>query len=269
MQNYIKLIFLFQLDDFLFLIQHETMINTLNESHLHKTLKDLYALNNEGAQTEVRIGTSIADIAASNKKIFEIQTGSLGSLKQKCLEYIKQGYTVTVVYPLACTKYIETTDLHGNKKRRKSPVKKNLISVFRELTSLTKILLSKNFYLDIIQCQICEERIEMMEPVQSQNHRRHFKKTWLKTGKKLEEMGKIITLHGKSSYKKMIPKNLGENFTTRNFYENLKTDFPEARKNESDIMVWVLWNLGLIERIGKKGNSYFYSLKKSPKKKNL
>ena len=95
------------------------MINTLNESHLHKTLKDLYALNNEGAQTEVRIGTSIADIAASNKKIFEIQTGSLGSLKQKCLEYIRQGYTVTVVYPLACTKYIETTDLHGNKKRRK------------------------------------------------------------------------------------------------------------------------------------------------------
>ena len=65
----------------------------------------------------------------------------------------------------------------------------------------------------------------------------------------------------------MIPKNLGETFTTRNFYENLKIDFPEARKNESDIMVWVLWNLGLIERIGKKGNSYFYSLKKSPIKK--
>lgn len=241
------------------------MINTLNESHLHKTLKDLYALNNKGSQTEVRIGSFIADIATQDRKIFEIQTGSLGSLRSKCLEYIRQGYTVTVVYPLACTKYIETTDLQGNRKKRKSPAKKNLISTFREVTSLTKLLLSKHFFLDVIQCQICEERAEMQEPVQSRNQRRRYRKTWLKTGKRLEQTGKTITFHGKSSYRKLIPRNLDDQFTTRDFYERLRVDFPDAKRNESDTLIWVLWNLGLIERTGKKGKSYSYSLKRSSK----
>ena len=58
------------------------MINTYNESSLHKTLIELYALN-ESAQTEVLKNNHIYDIFKNDGTIIEIQTKNLGKLYAK------------------------------------------------------------------------------------------------------------------------------------------------------------------------------------------
>src|SRR5574344_900022 len=122
------------------------MINTLNETSLHKTLKTLYSVQNEGSRTEEKVGQYICDIVTKEGDVIEIQTGSLGHLLAKTMYLISEKKKVTVVYPLPVTKYIET-----GKARRKSPAKKDIYSMFRELTALCPVLLNRYFTLEVLE----------------------------------------------------------------------------------------------------------------------
>lgn len=238
------------------------MINTYNESSLHKTLKSFYALQNEGAKTEVQIDSYIVDIQTEDGNIIEIQTGNLGKLKEKCLYFIKNQKNIKIVYPLVISKNIETKNSITQKiNRRKSPVHKNIYSIFRELTSLYEILLNKYFYLEILDVEITESRESFEEAVQSKNGRRRFKKNWLKTGKRLESLGSQILLHGKSSYKKFIPFEKNYIFTCRELFETLKKQNKYLKIQDVKIMLWVFEKMKLIEFSGKQGNSKLYVLK--------
>lgn len=238
------------------------MINTYNESSLHKTLKSFYALQNEGAKTEVQIDSYIVDIQTEDGNIIEIQTGNLGKLKEKCLYFIKNKKNIKIVYPLVISKNIETKNSITQKiNRRKSPVHKNIYSIFRELTSLYEILLNKYFYLEILDVEITESRESFEEAVQSKNGRRRFKKNWLKTGKRLESLGSQILLHGKSSYKKFIPFEKNYIFTCRELFETLKKQNKYLKIQDVKIMLWVFEKMKLIEFSGKQGNSKLYVLK--------
>lgn len=238
------------------------MINTYNESSLHKTLKSFYALQNEGAKTEVQIDSYIVDIQTEDGNIIEIQTGNLGKLKEKCLYFIKNKKNIKIVYPLVISKNIETKNSITQKINcRKSPVHKNIYSIFRELTSLYEILLNKYFYLEILDVEITESRESFEEAVQSKNGRRRFKKNWLKTGKRLESLGSQILLHGKSSYKKFIPFEKNYIFTCRELFETLKKQNKYLKIQDVKIMLWVFEKMKLIEFSGKQGNSKLYVLK--------
>ena len=61
------------------------MINTYNESSLHKTLKKLYSLENS-YQTEVKKDGFVFDIISDKNEIIEIQTQSIEKLIPK-IEY--------------------------------------------------------------------------------------------------------------------------------------------------------------------------------------
>ena len=58
------------------------MINTYNESELHKTLK-LYYAELYGGQTEIQFHKWICDIQTPSGTIIEIQTSNLAALKEK------------------------------------------------------------------------------------------------------------------------------------------------------------------------------------------
>lgn len=238
------------------------MINTYNESSLHKTLKSFYALQNEGSKTEVQIDSYIVDIQTEDGNIIEIQTGNIGKLKEKCLYFIKNKKNITVVYPLVISKNIETKNSITQKiNRRKSPIHKNIYSIFRELTSLYEILLNKYFYLEILDVEITELRESFEEAIQSKNGRRRFKKNWLKTGKRLESLGSQILLHGKSSYKKLIPFKKNDIFTCKELFYALKNQNKYLKIQDIKIMIWVFEKISLIEFVGKRGNSKLYVLK--------
>ena len=94
------------------------MINTYNETALHRSLKNFYLVQEDGSRAEFNTGHYIADIGRPDGSIVEIQTGSLSHLKPKLTECIYKKKKVTVVYPLVTLKYIETlhTDLKISKK---------------------------------------------------------------------------------------------------------------------------------------------------------
>ncbi|MBO4385775.1 MAG: hypothetical protein J5817_02035 [Treponema sp.] len=236
------------------------MINTLNESHLHKTLKTLYSLENEGCQTEAKAGKYIADILTKEGNVIEIQTGSLAHLSAKIMYFLEQKRTVTVVYPLVRQKYIQTEDGKGKiLRKRKSPVKKNIYSLFRELTSLTPFLLKKNFYLHVVEVTVTETRAATEEKVQSANGRRHFLRNWVKTGKNLDSIEKKHVFHGKKSYTELLPKSLDKEFSVTDIYSAVKLTESGVKRNEISLMVWVLCKAGLLEFTGKKGRSNYYT----------
>lgn len=238
------------------------MINTLNETHLHKALKALYCAQSGGTE-EAACGPYIADIAAPGGEIIEIQTGTLGRLLKKTEFFIGQGRKVKVVYPVAAVKYIETfSKATGKTSRRKSPAKKGVRSVFRELSSLAPVLLSAQFTLEILEVEVTEERTAGTEPVQSRNRRRRFKKAWIKTGKRLEQIGNTVVLHGRKSYEALLPKDLPQQFTSKEFFTLLKAEDSRIKPADSSIMIWLYARLGILAVSGKKGRFRLYSVTK-------
>lgn len=239
------------------------MINTYNETRLHKTLKEMYAIQHEGAQTEVQCGPYIADILLEDGGIIEIQTGTLSALVPKIAHFLAENRKIRVVHPLVTEKYIETTDKNTKTTRRKkSPKKLNFPSAFRELTKLYPYLLNRNFTLELIEVSVTEERIDYGNLEESDNRRRRHRKTWNKTGKRLDEIGKKLELHGKSSWKKTIPAELlkkDRKFTSTDFHREIISIYPKTKRQDSSIMLWVLSKMGLFERTGEKsGNAFVY-----------
>lgn len=223
----------------------------------------MYAIKNDGCTVESPCGKYIADILLKDGNVVEIQTGTLSSLVPKLKYFLEEKKKVTVVYPLAVEKNIETfCPETGAKRIKRSPKKLNICSIFRELTKLYPFLLNRNFTLEVIEVEITEERTESSEPMQSKNGRRRFRKNWNKTGKRLEQAGITHVFHGKTSWKKLLPAVLlskEKEFTSKEFFMELKEKFPKAKKKESDIMLWVYTKMELFERTGeKKGNAYIY-----------
>lgn len=240
------------------------MINTLNESSLHKTLKDLYSLNSPGSQKEVKVGSYIADIVEENGDIIEIQTGNLASLLKKCLFYIQEKHKVKIVYPLVTTRYIQTTFTQtGKTSRRKSPKQLNLYSIFRELTALYPLMLNRNFTLEVLEVVVTEERINSGKPEQSQNGRRRFRKEWIKQGKHLDQIGETHVFHGKKSWTSLLPKDLPEVFSARELYELLRNEGKKLSLDEAHLLIWVYSHAGIMEFVEKVSRSNKYSICKN------
>lgn len=244
-------------------MEESKIINTLNETHLHRTLKTIYSLENPGSTTETKVGKYIADILTKDGDVIEIQTGSLAHLLLKTMDFFDDGRKVKVVYPLVAVKYIETKQLDGSIKKRKSPTKKNIYSMFRELTSLCPILLDKRFTLEVLEISMTEERCETEDAVQSKNGRRRFRKNWIKTGKRLEEIRKKHEFHGKKSYMELIPHELlsKDEFLFQDFHNGLKEMETKIKKDESHLALWCFCSMGLVEKIGKKGRFNVYTIK--------
>ena len=108
--------------------------NTLNESHLHHTLKVYYSAQNENSRMEVPYKQWICDIETSDQGIIEIQTGSLTPLKAKIKEGIKDKRHITVVTPVIIEKKIEFYTKEGTLvSKRKSPKKENVYSTLKKI----------------------------------------------------------------------------------------------------------------------------------------
>lgn len=237
------------------------VINTLNESSLHKTLKEIYALQ-DGSKTEAEEDGVVYDILNEDGSVIEIQTKNLSKLLAKSLEAIKRR-KITIVHPIIVSKTIETYDKDGKLiLRRKSPKKENIYSVFRELTGLYPVLLEENFTLELLEIEMTETRIRTEEKTQSKNKRRRFEKDWVKTGKKLDQIFSKTVLKTRDDYLSLLPSGLNETFTRKEISEKLKQQkrAPASSYQNISLMTWVFEKMGLLEITGKNGNSIVYKL---------
>ena len=174
------------------------MINTYNETHLHRTLKNLYS--DENGIQEIAVEGFICDIY-DGKRIIEIQTANLSALKNK-LEKLLPRYPIQVIYPIIENAYITTLNADGSKRSyRKSPKHGVFYQIFRELSGLIQCLDSPNLSIQVlyIDCEIIK--------IDDKQGRSRYKRPHI-IDKKLLKIHRQETLHGIDDFTASFMKKL-------------------------------------------------------------
>lgn len=223
-------------------------IGTERESALHSALKTRYA-GPEG-RTEVGIGDFVCDALTAEGEYVEIQTGSLGPLKDKAA-LLALSAPLRIVHPIIAKRCIETYGPGGELlRRRASPRKGSPWDLFAALIHAPLLPATPNLTVELAVVEVLEKR--MLDG----------KGSWRRrgariTGKELTAYRETIVLKGLEDYRRFIPFSREDAFTVKDLAE--RTDGPSkalARK-----ALYVLHKLGLVERTGKRGNAWLYLIK--------
>ena len=227
--------------------------STLNESSLHKSLKIIYSEIYDG-QTEVKKYNHVYDIITKKGNAIEIQTKNLSKLLPKIYDTIQKGHNIKLVHPVILENTIELYDSQNNLvSKRKSPKKQNIYSIFKELTGIYEVLLNRHFSLEIVYIKMTETRMRTLENVQSQNKRRRFKKNWIKTNKRLEEIIETKHFNSKDDYLKLLPE-LPDTFSSKDLEEKI------GKKNNPNLILWVFVHMNIIKHVESQGRKKFYRI---------
>jgi hypothetical protein len=217
----------------------------VTEQTLHEQLKDLYSL--EVGDKESNIGDYRVDVVWRNLLI-EIQTRSFSSIKKKLCELTKEN-RVRLVHPIAYLKWITKLDENGKKvSSRKSPKRGKVEDVFHELVYLPNLLSNPNFELEIVLVNMEEFWIN------------DGKGSWRRRKWSIYDK-KMITLHesrlfrSPTDFKTLFPVTLPLKFTSRQLSKEKKIGIRLAQK-----MLYCMTKMNVVERKGKKGKAYIYSI---------
>lgn len=221
-------------------------IGTLSEKTLHAVLKNYfepYADNHE-----IKLSNYVADIVGENG-IVEIQTRSFDKLRKKLASFLEVS-TVTVVYPIASTKWIiwldETTGEFTNK--RKSPKKGSMYEAFFELYKIKSLLTHENFRLCLVLIDIEEYRLLNGWSTDKKKGSSRYERIPTNL---IDE----IYINDITEYKQLIPQGLPEQFTAKDFKTASKLTL-----SRSQTALNVLNHIGVIKRIGKQGRAFLYTV---------
>ncbi len=225
------------------------LIGTLREKSLHSSLKDWYAQSGDHMEAEVD-GFHI-DIIRDDLLI-EIQTTNFSSLKRK-LKKLIENHPLRLVFPIAREKWIVRLAADGVTQigRRKSPKKGNLFHLFEELVSIPALIRHPNFSLEVLLIQ--EEEVRCDDGTGS----------WRRKGLRIADH-RLIEVLDQHIFKEpsdlfaLIPPDLTDPFSTKELAEGIDQPRWIAQK-----MAYCLRNMGIIEIVGKNGNSLLYSASKT------
>ncbi len=233
-------------DRIIYSAREENGIGTLGEKTLHAVLKNY--LVSDTQFHEIKVGRFFADIKCNNE-IIEIQTKQFNRLRSKLEAFLTEN-RVTVVYPIAYEKKLRWVDIESGEisKPHKSPKRGRPQSVFYELYKIKPFLNHENFRLLIVLVNIEEYR---------------FLNGWSQDKKKGSSCSDRIPtalideiyLKTPKDYILLIPAGLNNEFTVKEYAKAAKITAKYAQP-----AVNILYHLGVIERVGKKGNSYIYSV---------
>lgn len=220
-------------------------IGILGEKTIHAVLKN-YLVPDESFH-EIKVGNFYADIMDKNG-IIEIQTRSFDKLRNKLKTFL-QLYPVTIVYPIPHTKWLrwineETGEISSP---RKSPKSGTPYMVFPELYKIKNYLLHPNLRIHIILLDMEEYRL--LHGID----KRQRKIATRNDGIPIKLVDEII-INNPYEYYKLIPENLPETFTSKDYQKISK-----LRPREASIALNILYYVGAVNRIGKKRRAYLYS----------
>lgn len=219
-------------------------IGTLSEKTLHSVLKNYY--EPDSSKQEIKIGAKYADIF-NESGVIEIQTKQFNKLRGKLSVFLTK-HPVTIVYPIACCKWICWIDETTGEvtPRRKSPKKGKPHQIFVELYKIKDFLNDPNLRLRIVMVEVEEYR---------------FLNGWSKDRKKgsscsdripigLEDE---ITIDSVWDYRKMLPDELPKQFTTKDYSKVAKVSTTLAQ-----VSLNVMCSVGAINLVGKQGRLKLY-----------
>lgn len=221
-------------------------IGTLSEKTMHAVLKNYYAPDED--MHEIPIESYVADIYTGTE-IIEIQTRAFERMRKK-LESFLALYPVTIVYPIPREKWLYWIDEETGEvsDKRKSPKKGNPYQAFMELYKIRPYLTHPNLRLKLLLIDMEEYRLL---------------NGWSKDKKRGSErydrmplaLSEEICLDSYKDYMQLIPYDLPEQFTVKEFAKHTKIPARLA-----GTVLLILFDLKLVNRIGKRGNSYLYEV---------
>ncbi len=224
----------------------ENGIGTLSEKTIHSVLKYYYAPNS--AYHEVKIGSYIADICVDGE-IFEVQTRNFNTMRRK-LDFFLQEHEVTIIYPVAHTKWISWLDEETGEltPKRKSPKTGTPYQIIPELYRIKMYMSNPRLHFIISLIDVEETR---------------YLNGWSRDRKKGSSRmdGIPVDIYGElridtmSDYLQFLPDTLPAEFTSSDLARTAK-----ITSNRASTLLNVLLETGTVSRIGKTGRSYVYAL---------
>ncbi len=224
--------------------QERNGIGTLSEKTVHSVLKAYYSP--ELINQEIKVGDFVADIC-NGHQIIEIQTRSFDRLRRK-LEVFLTYYPVTIVYPIPYYKWLRWVNPQTGEisAPRKSPKTGTPYSIFPELYKIKNYLTLPNLSFSIVLINIEEYRF-------LDGWSQDKKKGSTRCDRIPTELVDEIPIRCLEDYQRLVPETLSNPFTSRDFKKASGLSLGNAQTALN-----ILHYLGLVERTGKKGNSYLY-----------
>lgn len=222
----------------------ENGIGTLSEKTLHAVLKHFY--EPDASKHEVKVGRYVADIYRGDS-ILEIQTGSFYPMRKK-LEYFLKNYQVTVVHPVAHTKWLAwiNTETGESTKLRKSPKTGKSYQIFPELYRIKDLLTNKNLSIRVVMLDIEEYRY-------LSGWSRDRKKGSCRCDRVPVNFVSELEVGAEFGYNSLIPPTLPASFTSKDFKKHSGLSL-----SASQTALNVLFYVGAVKRVGKQRNAYVY-----------
>lgn len=222
-------------------------------TELHLALQRLYA--GEEGVIEAPLGGYRADVLRDGI-CYEIQTGSFGSIRRK-LEKLLVTQPVVLVFPVPQQKIIVQVDGEGREvSARRSPKRGRAVDVFSHLLYLRELPAHPNFSLDVLLT------------VQRELRRKDGMGSWRRQGvsligRELVEVVEAQRFEQPAELARLLPPELPKEFTTAELREVLA-----LRGGICGKMAYALRELGVIEQVGKRGNSLVYRKAKKRRRKS-
>lgn len=230
-------------------VHNDKGIGTLSEKTVHGVLKNFFEPNPDCQ--EVALQGYFADIY-NEEGVIEIQTKSFDRLREKLSVFLNY-YPVTIVYPMPCNKWVSWIDKQTGEvcARRKSPRHYTIYDAFFELYKIKGFLKNPNLRIKLVLMDM--EEYKLMNPVPSSKRSRKRK------GEKMDRIPlgiqEIITIEQPEDYMQFVPYELEDSFTSQEFAEAGEISADTAR-----MALNILYDMGTVKRVGKRGNSYLYEV---------
>lgn len=229
--------------------ESKTLIGTLNESSLHRELKEVY--KNPGDDLEVKLGKYFIDIVRENLLI-EIQIKNFSAIRSK-LEHLLQNHRVLLIHPLIRDKWISSVDIKSNQeiRRKLSPKHCSFENIFEELFRIPHLISHPNLIIELVLIQAEETRVNDGQG------------SWRRKGWSIQDLKLLKILDRKvysnsKQFLNLLPDGLNAPFTNRNLAYYLKKPIKLAR-----MTTYSLRKMGLIEVVGKKDRSFLFTFVKN------
>ena len=225
-------------------LQGQNGIGTLREKTIHSVLKYYYAPN--PVYHEIKIGTYVADICIDGE-IFEVQTRNFNTMRNK-LDFFLQEHDVTIIYPVAHTKWLSWLDMETGElsNKRKSPKTGTFYQIIPELYKIKMFLANPKLHFIISLIDVEETRYL--------NGWSHDKKRGSSrmdgTPVAIYDELRIDTMH---DYGKFLPDTLPERFTTKDYAK-----CAHITQRLASVGLNILLETQTVKRVGKLGNAYLY-----------
>ncbi|MGD2104987.1 MAG: hypothetical protein PVJ55_07745 [Anaerolineae bacterium] len=219
-------------------------IGRLNEQPLHAALKERYAT--PGAAREVTVDGFVIDVVRDDL-LLEIQTGNFASVKTK-MAWLAARHPVRLVYPIVRERWLLKLpkEKGGETERRKSPKRGRVEEVFKELVSFPELLCEETFSLEVALIQ--EEQLRRWDPAEGWRQN-----GWVTVESRLLDVVGRRVFRSPDDMASTVPEGLPERFTTADLAEALDGPRYLAQK-----MAYCLRRMGVITKIGNRGQSYLY-----------